>query len=73
MSWKEDLLTAGLVVTMHLAKSRDNGAGVKLKYAIDLDKGVFQFVPNEDDALDGSACDDLRNEFEPTYEGGAPF
>lgn len=61
------------VLTMHLAKSRDNGAGVKLKYAIDLDKGVFQFVPNEDDALDGSACDDLRNEFEPTYEGGAPF
>lgn len=61
------------VLTMHLAKSRDNGAGVKLKYAIDLDKGVFQFVPNEDDALDGSACDELRNEFEPTYEGGAPF
>lgn len=61
------------VLTMHLAKSRDNGAGVKLKYAIDLDKGVFQFVPNEDDALDGSACDELRHEFEPTYEGGAPF
>ena len=61
------------VLTMHLAKSRDNGAGVKLKYAIDLDKGVFQFVPNEDDALEGSACDELRHEFEPTYEGGAPF
>lgn len=61
------------VLTMHLAKSRDNGAGVKLKYAIDLDKGIFQFVPNEEDALNGSACDDLRNEFEPQYDGGAPF
>ena len=61
------------VLTMHLAKSRDNGAGVKLKYAIDLDKGVFQFVPNEDDALDGSSCEDLRKEFEPTYDGGNPF
>jgi len=61
------------VLTMHLAKSRDNGAGVKLKYAIDLDKGVFQFIPNEDDALDGSSCDELRQEFEPAYEGGAPF
>ncbi len=61
------------VLTMHLAKSRDNGAGVKLKYAIDLDKGVFQFIPNEDDALDGSSCDELRQEFEPMYEGGAPF
>ena len=61
------------VLTMHLAKSRVNGAGVKLKYAIDLDKGVFQFIPNEDDALDGSACEDLRQEFEPAYDGGAPF
>ncbi len=61
------------VLTMHLAKSRDNGAGVKLKYAIDLDKGIFQFVPNEEDALNGSSCEELRNEFEPQYDGGAPF
>lgn len=61
------------VLTMHLAKARDAGAGSKLKYAIDLDKGIFQFVPNEDDALNGSACDELRNEFEPQYDGGAPF
>lgn len=61
------------VLTMHLAKSRDNGAGFKLKYAIDLDKGVFEFIPNEDDALDGSSCEELRQEFEPTYDGGSPF
>lgn len=61
------------VLTMHLAKSRDNGAGVKLKYAIDLDKGVFQFIPNDEDPLDDSGCEELRQEFEPDYGGGAPF
>ena len=61
------------VMTLTLAKARDAGSGAKLKYAIDLDKGVFQFVPNEDDALNGSSCNDLRNEFEPQYDGGAPF
>lgn len=61
------------VLTLHLAKSRDNGAGVKLKYAIDLDKGIFQFIPNEDDALNGSACEELKNEFEPQYGGSTPF
>lgn len=61
------------VMTMTLAKARDAGSGAKLKYAIDLDKGVFQFIPNEEDALNGSACDSLRSEFEPQYDGGAPF
>lgn len=61
------------VLTMQLAKARDAGSGAKLKYAIDLDKGVFTFMPNEMDALNGSSCEDLRNEFEPSYDGGAPF
>lgn len=61
------------VLTMTLAKARDAGAGAKLKYAIDLDKGVFQFIANEDDALDGADCENLRNEFEPSYDGGNPF
>lgn len=61
------------VLTMHLAKARDAGAGSKLKYAIDLDKGIFQFIPNEEDALNGSSCEELRNEFEPSYDGGSPF
>ena len=64
------------VMTLHLAKARDGGSGQKLKYAIDLDKGIFNFLPNEDDALDGSQCQDLQKEFEPNYSytgGGAPF
>lgn len=61
------------VLTLHLAKARDGGSGQMLKYAINLDKGIFDFLPNEDDATDGSACVDLRNEFEPQYSGSAPF
>ena len=61
------------VLTLHIAKARDGGSGKKLKYAIDLDKGVFSFMPNEDDALNGSQCDDLQREFEPSYNGEAPF
>ena len=63
------------VLTLHLAKARDGGSGKKFKYAIDLDKGIFDFLPSEDDALMGAQCDDLRREFEPnsSYAGEAPF
>lgn len=61
------------VLTLHLAKARDAGTGAKLKYAIDLDKGIFDFMPNEDDGLNGSSCENLKNEFEPEYGGSAPF
>lgn len=63
------------VLTLNLAKARDGGSGQKFKYAIDLDKGIFNFVANEDDALNGSGCSDLQKEFEPNYayDGGAPF
>jgi hypothetical protein len=52
------------ILTMHIAKARDATAGSKLKYAIDLNKGIFSFIPNEDDALNGKGCDDLRDEYE---------
>ena len=64
------------VLTIDIAKSRDSGSGSKLKYAIDFDKGVFQFIPNEDDALKGGeGCNDLQKEYEPEYQydGGSPF
>ena len=52
------------VMTLHLAKCRDSVTGSKLKYAVDLDKGVFSFIPNEDDALGGNKCEDMRDEYE---------
>jgi hypothetical protein len=58
---------------MHLAKARDSTSGSKLKYAIDLDKGVFSFIPTENDALKGVGCEDLKNEFEIQIDGEEPF
>lgn len=52
------------VMTLHLAKCRDSITGAKLKYAVDLDKGIFSFIPTENDALNGNHCDDLRDEYE---------
>lgn len=52
------------VLTMHIAKARDSTTGAKLKYAIDLDKGVFSFIPTEGDATDGEGCEELHREFD---------
>ena len=61
------------VLTIHISKARDSSAVKKLKYAIDLDKGIFSFIPNEDDALSGQGCDELRNEYAYSGSGEAPF
>lgn len=52
------------VMTLNLVKSRDSINGKKLSYAIDLDKGIFTYVPEGNNAVNGSGCDDLRKEFE---------
>ena len=36
-------------MTMNIAKSRDGGTGKVLKYAVDLDKGKFDYIPEGDD------------------------
>ena len=60
------------VLTIKIAKTRDNGGFVKLRYAINLDKGVFTYLPNEDDALGGADSDSLRDEYE-YVDGDNPF
>lgn len=52
------------VLTVSLTKARDSFAGKKLQYAVDFDKGVFTYIPNENDALSGSQCEELRQEYE---------
>lgn len=52
------------ILTLHLVKSRDSVNMKDLKYAVNFDKGIFDYMPNEDDALDGKECKDLKNEFE---------
>lgn len=52
------------VLTLNITKSRDSETNKKIKYAIDLDKGIFVYIPEENNALEGEGCDDLKNEYE---------
>lgn len=52
------------VLTLNITKSRDSETNKKIRYAIDLDKGIFVYIPEENNALEGEGCDDLRNEYE---------
>ena len=58
----------GKVLTMNILKSRDSIVGKKLQYAIDLDKGIFEYLPSSTDATGGSNSDLVRSEY---YEEGA--
>ena len=53
------------------AASRHNMA--ELINDIALGFAIMMFIPKEPDELNGSSCEDLRAEFEPQYENGAPF
>lgn len=52
------------ILTLDLVKSRDGGSGKKLKYVVNWDKGVFQYVPSEGDATNGAHCEELEKEYE---------
>jgi hypothetical protein len=56
------------VMTLNLAKARDAVNEKKLHYAVDLDKGVFKFLPDEENPEE---CSDLRDEYEYTDTKGA--
>ena len=58
------------VLTLTLVKSRDSVNNKKLQYALDFDKGVFSYIPNDQDALKGRDCDDVRREYDDTQENG---
>lgn len=58
------------VLNLHLLKSRDSVNNKTLKYAIDLDKGIFDFIPFEEDARGGEGCEQLRNRYESEYDSG---
>lgn len=50
------------VLTLNLVKARDSVNGKKLQYAIDLNKGIFTYVPNE--TADTEQSKQLYEEFE---------
>lgn len=52
------------VLTLNLVKARDAVNGKKLQYAIDLNKGIFQFIPNEDSPSAQQISQDLIEDFQ---------
>ena len=58
------------VLTMHLTKSRDSVNNKKLQYALDFDKGIFTYIPTEDDGLKGESCEIVREQFDSTAPSG---
>lgn len=61
------------VMSMHLIKSRDSNKGSVLKYALDLDRGTFTYIPIEGDGIDGEGSKELYNEYECPINEGQPF
>lgn len=53
------------VMTLTLAKSRDSIAGKKLKYAVDLNTGLFNFIPE-----DADSTNELKDEYEFSENAG---
>lgn len=52
------------IMTMHLVKSRDSENNKNIKYAVDLNKGLWSYIPEENNAVDGQGSEELYNEFE---------
>ena len=61
------------VMSMHLIKSRDSSKGNVLKYALDLDRGTFTYIPIEGDGTNGEGSKELYNEYEYSSNEGQPF
>lgn len=60
------------ILTAYLGKSRDSMNGKTLKYAVNLDRGIFEYIPEETDATEGAHCESLKDDFEMD-EGEQPF
>lgn len=60
------------VLVMNLIKTRDGGAGNKINYLVDFDKGTFTYMPTDKDANGSKECEDLRKTYESS-DGGDVF
>lgn len=52
------------VMIMHLVKARDSEHDRHIKYALDLNKGEWTYIPEENNAVEGKGSKELYNEFE---------
>ena len=53
---------------VELIKSRDSENNKTLSYVADFNKGIFQYIPEENNALNGEGADELKKEFEEDNE-----
>ena len=60
------------VLTIHLTKSIDSVNARDLNYAVDLDKGMFTFIPEGVDISDADA-ESLAHSYEPLVDKEEPF
>lgn len=57
------------IITMHLVKSRDSANMKDLSYAVDLNRGIFTYIPTSNDALENEEqIQNLLDEYEATEE-----
>ena len=62
------------ILTLNLAKSRDSESFKKLKYAIDLNRGIFNYIPMEDDNISSDAdLQKVRQEYDYAETEGNVF
>ncbi len=52
------------IIKMHLVKSRDSANMKDLSYAVDFDRGIFSYIPEENNALEGQGAAELLQEYE---------
>ena len=52
------------IIKMHLVKSRDSANMKDLSYAVDFNRGIFTYIPEENNALDGQGSAELVEEYE---------
>lgn len=56
------------IMKLHLVKSRDTENGKVLTYCVDLNTGLFRYVPSEDDANNGQSDIDYETRYD--VQGG---
>ena len=52
------------ILTLNLSKARDAVNNQKLRYASNFDRGIFEYLPEEGNALSGEGSEELAKEFE---------
>jgi hypothetical protein len=55
---------------LHLIKSRETVNGAVLQYHVNLDRGIFMYVPNENDGVTETDYDALEDRFTPSFDNG---